>query len=53
MNASALTASITDIANSLACGLTEDEINLLGAVFPQLGDTLITIAAHKSICKTK
>lgn len=53
MNASALTASITAIANSLACGLTEDEINLLGAVFPQLGDTLITISTHKSICKTK
>ena len=53
MNASALTASITAIANSLACGLTEDEINLLGAFFTQLGDMLSTIAAHKSICKTK
>ena len=53
MNACALTASITAIANSLACGLTEDEINLLGAVLTQLGDMLITIAAHKSICKTK
>lgn len=48
-----LTASITAIANSLACGLTEDEINLLGAIFTQLGDTPLTIATHKSICKTK
>lgn len=53
MNFCELTASITAIANSLACSLTEDEINLLGAVFTQLGDTLLTIATHKSICKTK
>lgn len=53
MNFCELTASITAIANSLACGLTEDEINLLGAVLTQLGDTLLTIATHKSICKTK
>ena len=52
MNPCALTASMTAIANSLAYGLTEDEINLLGAVFTQLGDTLITLATHKSICKT-
>ena len=50
MNACELTASITALANTLACNLTEDELNLLGAIFSQLGDTLTTIATHKSIC---
>ena len=50
MNACELTASITALANALACNLTEDELNLLGAALTQLGDTLITIATQKSIC---
>lgn len=50
MNACELTASITALANTLACSLTEDELNLLGVVLTQLGDTLLTIATHKSIC---
>ena len=50
MNACELTASITAIANWLACQLTQDELNLLGASLTQLGDTLATIAAQKSIC---
>lgn len=50
MNPCELTASITAIANTLACRLTEDELNLLGAVLTQLGDTLLTIATQKSIC---
>lgn len=50
MNACELTASITAIANSLACQLTDDELNLLGAVLTQLGDTLLTIATQRSIC---
>lgn len=50
MNPCELTASVTAVANMLARKLTVDEINLLGAIFTQLGDTLITIAAHKSIC---
>lgn len=53
MNACELTASITAIANALACNRTTDEINLLGVVFSQLGDTLQTIAAQKSICEGK
>lgn len=53
MNACELTASITAIANTLACGLTADEITLLGTVFTQLGDTLLTIGTHKSICGGK
>lgn len=51
MNPCELTASVTALANALACKLTEDEINLLGVVLTQLGDTLITIATQKSICK--
>lgn len=50
MNPCELTASVTAIANALACQLTEDELNLLGVVLTQLGDTLLTIATHRSIC---
>ena len=50
MNPCELTASITAIANALACRMTEEELNLLGVALTQLGDTLLTIATHKSIC---
>ena len=50
MNGCTLTASITALANILACQLTEDELNLLGVVLTQLGDTILTIATHRSIC---
>ena len=50
MNGSALTASITALANMLACYLSEDELNLLGVTLTQLGDTILTIATHRSIC---
>lgn len=50
MNPCELTASVTAIANALACQLTEDGLNLLGVVLTQLGDTLLTIATHRSIC---
>lgn len=46
-----LTVSITAIANALACKLSTDELTLLGAILSQLGDTLTTIAAQKSICE--
>lgn len=52
MNPCELTASITAIANALACRLTTDEVSILGAVFTQLGDTLTTIATQKNICKS-
>lgn len=52
MNACELTAAITAIANALACNRTVDELNLLGVTFTQLGDTLLTIATQKSICKS-
>ena len=51
MNPCEVTASITAIANSLACRLSTDELNLLGVILTQLGDTLLTIATHQSICK--
>ena len=50
MNGCSLTASITAIANTLACKLTEEELNLLGVTLTQLGDTLLTIATQRSIC---
>ena len=53
MNACELTASITAIANTLACSLTADEATLLGSVLTQLGDTLITIGTFKSTCGNK
>ena len=53
MNSCELTASITAIANALACKLTEDELNLLGVTITQLADTLLTIATKRSICSRK
>ena len=50
MNACELTAAVTALANTLACNLTVDELNLLGSVLSQLGDTLLTIATHRGIC---
>ena len=50
MNPYKLTASITAIANAIACKLTVDELNLLGVVLTQLGDTVLTIAAQKTFC---
>ena len=51
MNHCELTATITALANYLACQLTEDQLNLLGVTLTQLGDTLLTIATHRAICK--
>lgn len=50
MNACELTASITTIANWLACQLTVDKLSLLAVSLTQLGDTLTTIVTQKSIC---
>lgn len=50
MNPLELTTTITALANALSCKLTVDQLNLLGAILTQLGDTLITIAAQKTIC---
>ena len=50
MNGCALTASVTALANTLACSLTEEELNLLGVILTQLGDTLLTIATQRGVC---
>ena len=50
MDACALTASVTAIANLLANNFTDDELSILGAILTQLGDTLLTIATQRSIC---
>ena len=48
MNACELTAAVTALANTLACRLSEEEIDLLGAVLTQLADTLFTIARKEA-----
>lgn len=53
MNSCELTAYITAIGNVLACKLTEDELSLLSAALTQLGDTLATIVAQRSLCGNK
>lgn len=50
MNPCELTASLTAIANALACRLSTEELTLLGVVLTQLGDTLTTIAIGRDIC---
>ena len=50
MNPCELTAAVTALANAIAKSCTVDELNLIGVTLTQLGDTLITIATHKSIC---
>lgn len=46
-----LNIAIGAFANALSCRLTTDEINLLGAILSQLGDTLDTIATQRAICE--
>ena len=50
MNGCTLTASVTALANTLACNISEEELTLLGVILTQLGDTLLTIATQRSIC---
>ncbi len=49
MNPCELTASITALANLLACRLSDDELNLLGVALTQLADTLITLSTNRSL----
>ena len=53
MNACELTAAVTALANAIACRLTTDEISLISSIFMQLGDTLATIAARRTLCEAK
>lgn len=52
MNPLELTTSITALANAIACKLSVNQLNLLGAILTQLGDTIITIATQRSICES-
>ena len=51
MNPCELTASVTAVANALACKLNDDELTLLASVLVQLGDTLVTIVTQRAICE--
>lgn len=53
MNYCELTASITALANSIACKLNNEELTLLASILVQLGDTLVTIATQRAICEKK
>ena len=52
MNPCELTASVTAVANALACKYNNDELTLLASVLVQLGDTLVTIATQRAICES-
>ena len=51
MNPCELTASVTAVANALACKFNNDGLTLLASVLVQLGDTLVTIATQRAICE--
>ena len=48
MNANEFVTFISALANIIAEGKTQNEINILSAFFTQLGDTLATISAFNS-----
>ena len=48
-----MTASLTAIANWLACQLSVEELELLGVTLTQLGDTVLTIVTQRSLCCPK
>lgn len=50
MNSCELTATVTALANGIACKLSDDELAALSTVLVQLGDTLATIATHRTFC---
>lgn len=52
MNPCEITALVTAFSNILAQNLTENELNLISAIFSQIGDTLDTIAAQKALCSS-
>lgn len=53
MNPCELTASVTAVANAMACKFNDDELTLLASILVQLGDTLVTIVTHRAICESK
>lgn len=50
MDGCSLNMSISALACALAQGRSNDEINLMGVFFSQLGDSLETISAANELC---
>ncbi|MCC8042378.1 MAG: hypothetical protein LIO69_02480 [Oscillospiraceae bacterium] len=50
MSGAEITAAVTAAANVMAEKLNANELAFLGAVFTQLADTLLTIAASMELC---
>ena len=48
-----LSASVTAVANAIACKFSDDELTLLASALVQLGDTLVTIVTARSVCDSK
>lgn len=46
-----LTASVTAIANALACQYSDDELAVLSAALVLLGDSLAAIITHRAFCR--
>lgn len=42
------TMYVTALANSIACQLSDEDLDIAAAVFTQVGDTLATISALRS-----
>ena len=51
MNSLELTAAVTALANAIACKFSVGELALVAGIFVQIGDTLATIAAERSLCE--
>ena len=51
MNPCELTASVTAVANAIACRYSNEELSLLASVLVQLGDTLVTIVTQRALCE--
>lgn len=53
MNPCELTFGVTSLANTIACRLSDEELDIMAAIFTQLGDTLATISAQRALCSAK
>ncbi len=51
MNPCELTASVTALANIIAGKFDDDQLSLIASIFVQLGDTLSTIIAQRTLCE--
>ncbi len=50
MNGCRLTAFVTAVANALAQDASTEQVELMSAIFNQLGETLETIAVTRRTC---